>query len=234
MVFDSLSPEALGIAQTATLAELPMNGSSPGRLGVFSADPGLRLLQPYTEDLALVRSAVRRVAAAGSAREEAEGQRLAQINERLRQLDVLSGGVGVDRPAAFGPGNDNSSTAQAIVEAQMANMEMRMIRNFETIDRDHRGFGTASALMTIIQSLTVWPGRKTIVYLSEGLPASPTLQARLDAVVSAANRANVSVYAIDAAGLRLQSSWARHAARSTWPRRSGCVKARPAIRPTVR
>ena len=40
----------------------------------------------------------------------------------------------------------------------MANMEMRMIRSFETIDRDHRGFGTASALMTIIQSLTVWPG----------------------------------------------------------------------------
>ena len=55
----------------------------------------------------------------------------------------------------------------------MANMEMRMIRSFETIDRDHRGFGTASALMTIIQSLAVWPGRKTIVYFSEGLPASP-------------------------------------------------------------
>ena len=206
MVFDSLTPEALSLAQTAALAELPMNGKSPGRLGVFSTEPGLRLLQPYTEDLALVRSAVRRVSAAGTAREDAEVQRLTQINERLRQLDVLSGGVGVDRPAAFGPGNDNSSTAQAIVEAQMANMEMRMIRNFETIDRDHRGFGTASALLTIIQSLTLWPGRKTIVYFSEGLPASPALQARLDSVVSAANRANVSVYAIDAAGLRLQSN----------------------------
>jgi len=206
MVFDSLTPEALGLAQTAALAELPMNGRSPGRIAVFSAQPGLRILQPYTEDLALVRSAVRRVSAVGSAREEAETQRLTQINERLRQLDVLSGGVGVDRPAAFGPGNDNSSTAQAIVEAQMANMEMRMIRNFETIDRDHRGFGTASALMTIIQSLTEWQGRKTIVYFSEGLPASPALQAKLDSVVSAANRANVSVYAIDAAGLRLQST----------------------------
>jgi len=81
-----------------------------------------------------------------------------------------------------------------------------MIRSFETIDRDHRGFGTASALMTIIQSLTLWQGRKTIVYFSEGLPASPALQAKLDSVVSAANRANVSVYAIDAAGLRLQST----------------------------
>ena len=93
-----------------------------------------------------------------------------------------------------------------VVEAQMANMEMRMIRSFESIDRDHRGFGTASALMTIIQSLTIWPGRKTIVYFSEGLPASPAMQAKLDSVVSAANRANVSVYAIDAAGLRSEST----------------------------
>ena len=204
MVFDSLTPEALSLAQTAALAELPMNDKSPGRLAVFSTQPGLRLLQPYTEDLALVRSAVRRVSAAGSARVEAEVQRVTQINDRLRQLDVLLGGG--DRPAAFGAANNNSTTAQAIVEAQLANMEMRMIRNFETMDRDHRGIGTASALMTIIQSLTVWPGRKTIVYFSEGLPASPTLQAKLDSVVSAANRANVSVYAIDAAGLRLQST----------------------------
>ncbi len=72
MVFDSLTPEALSLAQTAALAELPMNGRAPGRIGVFSAEPGLRLLQPYTEDLALVRSAVRRVTAAGTSREDAE------------------------------------------------------------------------------------------------------------------------------------------------------------------
>ena len=35
----------------------------------------------------------------------------------------------------------------------MANMESRMIRSLETVDRDHRGFTTASALMTVIQSL---------------------------------------------------------------------------------
>ena len=114
----------------------------------------------------------------------------------------------------------------------MANMEMRMIRSFETIDRDHRGFGTASALMTIIQSLTVWPGRKTIVYFSEGLPASPSLQAKLDSVVSAANRANVSVYAIDAAGLRSREHAARDAPRAGHGRpRSGCARAAPHASP---
>jgi VWFA-related protein len=206
MVFDALKPDALSLAQRAALAELPMSGDAPGRIGVFATEPGLRLLQNYTDDLALVRAAVRRVSAAGEGREEAEAARRAQLSDRIRQLDVLSGGVGVDRPAAFGPGNDNSSTAQAIVEAQMANMEMRMLRTFESIDRDHRGMGTASALMTIIQSLTMRAGRKSIVYFSQGLPASPSMQAKLDSVVSAANRANVSVYTIDAAGLRSEST----------------------------
>ena len=40
---------------------------------------------------------------------------------------------------------------------------------------------------------------------SEGLPASPALEANLQAVVEAANRANITVYAIDASGLRVIS-----------------------------
>jgi hypothetical protein len=49
------------------------------------------------------------------------------------------------------------------------------------------------------------PGRKTLVLFSEGLPASPALEAGLQAVVEAANRANITVYAIDASGLRAVS-----------------------------
>jgi hypothetical protein len=88
----------------------------------------------------------------------------------------------------------------------MTELEMRMLRTFESLDRDQRGFGSADALQAIVQSLAMLPGRKTIVYLSEGLPASPAMQARLDALVSAANRANVTVYTIDAAGLRTEST----------------------------
>jgi VWFA-related protein len=202
MVFDGLTPEALKLAQNAALAELPMNGGTGARIGVFSAEPGLRLLQPYTKNVALVRKAVQQLAAAGTSREEAELDRRVALNERVKQLDALSGAGA----AAFGPSNDNTTAAQALVEMQLATTEMRMLRSFETLDRDHRGFGTASALMGIIQTLSVATGRKSIIYFSEGLPASPTLQTRLDAVVSAANRANVSVYAIDAAGLRSKST----------------------------
>jgi VWFA-related protein len=169
---------------------------------VFTSDPGLRVLQPYTDNLPLVRRAVNMVTPAGTSREDTEAARRQALNERLVTLDAL--GLGRDS-TAFGPEGGNPQ-AQVIVEQQMTELEMRMLRTFESLDRDQRGFGSADALQAIVQSLALLPGRKTMVYLSEGLPASPAMQARLDGLVSAANRANVTVYTIDAAGLRTEST----------------------------
>jgi hypothetical protein len=85
---------------------------------------------------------------------------------------------------------------------------MRMLQAFDTMDRDQRGFGTTKSLFAILQSMNDLPGRKTLVFFSEGLPASPALQAHLRSVVESANRSNITVYAIDAAGLRAISGTA--------------------------
>jgi len=49
------------------------------------------------------------------------------------------------------------------------------------------------------------PGRKTVVFFAEGLAIPPAVQARFESVVATANRANVSVYTVDSAGLRVHS-----------------------------
>lgn len=203
IVFDALRPEALDLAQKAALAYVPMSGDLDARVGVFAADPGLRVLQAYTGDMPLVRRAVRGVRASSTTQQENEAARRQELNQRLVSLDAM--GIGRDS-TAFGPSGGNPTAAQTLVEQQMTELEMRMLRTVESLDRDRRGFGTATALQAVVQSLAWLPGRKTIVYLSEGLPASPTMQARLDSLVSAANRANVSVYTIDAAGLRAEST----------------------------
>jgi VWFA-related protein len=203
IVFDQLKPEALELAQKAALAYVPMTGDIDARVGVFASDPGLRVLQSYTADMSLVRRAVRSVSAAGTTQQAIEAERRQALTQRLVSLDAL--GIGRDS-RAFSPDGGNPTAAQALVEQQMTELELRMLRNFDSLDRDHRGLGTSAALLAIVQSLARLPGRKTIVYLSEGLPASPTMQARLDSLVSAANRANVSVYTIDAAGLRAEST----------------------------
>jgi VWFA-related protein len=205
MLFDALSPEALALAQRAALAYLPMSTDTESRVGVFTSEPGLRVLQAYTADVALVRQAVRELTPAGNGRKELETENRVALHDRLRQLDAMQSSPGSGEGGSIA-GESGSSLAQSIVERQFVEARIRMMQSFDSLDRDHRGFGTATTLLAVVQSLAYVPGRKSIVYFSEGLPASPALQNRLDTVISAANRANVSVYTIDAAGLRAESA----------------------------
>src|SRR5206468_3247373 len=93
-------------------------------------------------------------------------------------------------------------------ELRLLEMERTMIDGFDTLDRDHKGYDTTLALMRVIRSLSETPGRKSIVLFSEGLPVSPVLSARFDDLIDAANRSNVTVYAVDANGLRSRSNLA--------------------------
>ena len=47
------------------------------------------------------------------------------------------------------------------------------------------------------------PGRKTILYFTESLPITGRTKPRFDALIGRANRANITVYPVDAAGLRV-------------------------------
>ena len=81
-----------------------------------------------------------------------------------------------------------------------------MIRSFEQIDRDYRGYDISQGLQAVVNSLAPFAGRKTIVFFSDGLPVSPAMSARLDSLIESANRANVTAYAVDAHGLRAKST----------------------------
>jgi hypothetical protein len=95
---------------------------------------------------------------------------------------------------------------QSEIELRLLEMERAMIDGFDALDRDHKGYDTTLALVRVIRSLAENPGRKSVVLFSEGLPVSPVLSARLDDLIDGANRSNVTVYAVDAKGLRTSSS----------------------------
>jgi len=210
LVFDSLSSDALGLCKRAALAYLPMTGSFETRVGVFTADPHIRVLQSYTDNPALLRQAVGHVIAAGSSIKEQTAEPLALLRDRRDTLDVQS--QNATAMQTRGGGQQLSATGvsgnigQLEMDRRLVQGQIRMLQAFETLDRDQRGFTTTNALFSVLQSLVEMPGRKTIVFFSEGLPSSPALQAHLQSVVEAANRLNVTVYAIDAGGLRAVSS----------------------------
>ena len=77
-----------------------------------------------------------------------------------------------------------------------------------------------NALLALVDSLGALPGRKTVVYFCEGLTVAPAVEAKFRSIIATANRKNVSVYALDAAGLRAHSKQAETARELTrWPPR---------------
>jgi hypothetical protein len=60
---------------------------------------------------------------------------------------------------------------------------------------------TIDALMRVIEAQRSLPGRKAVIFFSEGLIVPPEQPERLRAIVSAANRANVAFYTLDPGGL---------------------------------
>src|SRR5262249_32671999 len=113
--------------------------------------------------------------------------------------------------SASGPGdstgasNAGAATGRAEVELALVQMQMRMFETFETLERNHQGHATANSLLAVVNSIRNLPGRKTVIFFSEGLSLPPAVVEQFRSVINAANRANVSVYTVDAAGLRIDS-----------------------------
>jgi hypothetical protein len=80
-----------------------------------------------------------------------------------------------------------------------------MLRSVEALERDQQGYASTNGLLPVVTGLRSLPGRKTVVFFSEGLAIPTNVQAQFRSVIHNANRSNVSVYAMDAAGLRALS-----------------------------
>jgi VWFA-related protein len=206
LVFDALSPETLSMCQQAALRTLGMNGETNERIGVFESEPTVHMLQGYTTDTTLVRQALFQLSSAGAGGKDVRVERMDELRQRLTDMDArgqlttaLNGGQGAQGGAVSG------QIGQAEVQRRTIEGEIRILRAFDDLDRDHRGYGTSDSLLAILQSMAFMPGRKSLVLFSEGMPASPALQSRLQSVIESANRSNISVYAVDANGLRIKS-----------------------------
>ena len=89
-----------------------------------------------------------------------------------------------------------------------AEMAERMENTYEEMMRDRNGHAETAALTALASSMGSLPGRKTVVFFSEGLSVPAAIEAKFRAVIEAANRANVSFYAVDAKGLKVHSEQA--------------------------
>ena len=183
LVFDRLAPDARARAHAAALAYIEQGVGPNDYVGVFRMDQSLIAVQTFTNDVQLIRQAIDQVATSGVSvyiSGEKEIAKLWEIHDELER---------------HGPS----------FELIFNEMRIRTAQDFERIERDQQGYFTPNSLLALINGMGTLSGRKALVLFSEGIAIPPSAAARFRSVISNANRANVSIYTVDAAGLRAES-----------------------------
>jgi VWFA-related protein len=203
-VFDRLTPEARVMARKAALGYVGERGQSEARIAVFGIDLSLLTYQTYTRDAALLRKAIGDLGLRSTAQ---FGSQAGQAREAAQQADAGASSMAVLEAGGQAAGQAAQGGAGAgAAEAKFAQMQQRTLETFEMLERDQQGLSTSNALLAVVNSMRALPGRKSVIFFSEGLAIPANVVARFRSVIDTANRANVSIYAMDAAGLRAEST----------------------------
>ena len=193
LVFDRLGIDSRRLARQAA-HDLVKEDLGPNvYLAVFFTDLHLKVIQPFTNDRAKINSAIDR-ATSGAPTDYA--------NSAI-DLQLAAGSTRGSEGSADAAANNRG---QSVDGGGMANEAMnRMINDMleftETSTREQQGRSSIFALWGIVKEQQRLPGRKTVLYFSEGMQVPNALLDQFRGMISAANRSNVSVYAIDARGL---------------------------------
>jgi VWFA-related protein len=193
-VFDRVSAGARDMARKAALA-YTSNGHVEGDVaGIFVVgvpEP----TQPFTTDLTLIRLGIDR--ALGQVRAPSGASPPPDV---AGATPTTAGGVL--------PLGREVRARGALAQATFERVQVQMARALESLEQDAQGYSTTNTLLAVVSGLRDIPGRKTLIFFSQGLIIPSTVQAQFRSVIASANRANVSVYAVDAGGLPVESQTA--------------------------
>ena len=214
LVFDRLSPVARRNACDAALEWVKRPAVRGRAVGVFRIDQGLEQRLAFTDDRGPVMEAIDDVANAVPTSFSSTPDR-ERIRTLRHQIALIEGRV----VSAAGPLSAadssvpmvapdswrRSGAAKEVARRQLSS-ELAMLQALETLERDQQGLATTNGLLALVSGLKTLPGRKAVVFFSEGLALPERVVGTLSAVISEANRGGVSFYAADAGGLRTKSA----------------------------
>jgi VWFA-related protein len=202
MVFDKVLDNR-HLSKQAALDFVANNMQSNVWISVFSIDQRLYLRQPFTQDPYLVKQAINAatgsisVAAASlSGQASLEEQHAKEAKSIAEQAEAGAPGTA---SAVGGPNAGVIGAASA--EAQMAQVIAATLRFSDSIQRQQQGQSSLYPLLSMVKAQGRLTGRKTIIYFAEGLVVPKNLEEVFKTTISEANRANVTIYGIDARGL---------------------------------
>ena len=204
LVFDRLSLDSRKRAHDAALSYLTGGLQPNDFVGVFGIDQTFSVFQTFTNNEQLVRQAVDRAGVAGSSSFKSNLEQIADLTEKQMVLDnqfAQAQGSGSQATAATAAASIGAAAMQQVLNR----LALESAIGFERIEQIQQGHATMDGLLGIISSMNNIPGRKAIIFFSEGVLIPSPVAERFRTVIANANRANVSIYTVDSAGLRAES-----------------------------
>ena len=199
LVFDKLGDDARKLARTGALDFLKRDAGPNAYYAVFYVDRYFKVIQTYTNDMDLLRAAVARATGGTRSAPNSEEGGLERIAQQT------AGAVGTAESLGSGAQGGPTVNGGALADEQASTFTDNMIQLSDQLNRTDLGQVSIFSLWAIVKQLERMPGRKSMLYFSEGYTMPNGLWMQFASLISAANRANVTVYAIDARGLNSSS-----------------------------
>ena len=206
ILFNNLTPDTRAIACQAAAQFVSTLATANDYGGVFVAGVSLTMVQPFTNQTTALRAAIDRVAmtAPNTMSLAAERQARSSRTQGLDPSDPVTAGAESGRGYTTVADREKWLN-QSGSEGMLAQMELRMSETYSRFLAEYEGDAALSGLRSAIAGLSSLPGRKSILYFVEELPITSRQKPRFDAIIAEANRASITIYPVDAAGLRVHS-----------------------------
>ncbi len=205
IVFHGLQQDSRKFVFDAALDFLDRNLRDNVFVGVFAIDNTVIPLQPYTNDHARLRAALELAVDRPFLNFSSwlENVQEAGLNNISFETPV---GPGETQEASIDPtpipGQEGSANIYGEIMRRVQQNTTVGMGLYDQVDVANR---LLIALTKLVEAQGLLSGRKTILFFSPGFTPPVDSQWRFDRLISEANKANVSFYSLDSAGLRTVS-----------------------------
>ena len=200
LVFDKLGEDGRKNARLAAIDFLDHDLGPNVYYAIFYIDRYFKVVQTYTNKVDLLRKAIetatggtRNALTADSGGLEKVYQQSSYAEGSSDALLAISGALGGGAPQGV-PGG-------VLADEQAARFTDQMLQLSDRLNRTDLGQVSIFSLWAIVKQLERLPGRKSVLYFSEGYTLPNELWMQFASLISAANRANVVVDVLDARGV---------------------------------
>ena len=203
-IFDRMDMDGLRLSRQAALEEVSDELPQNVYMAVYALDTKLEALQPFTNSRELLRKAILRAT-------NSPGANFVGVNAQLiTQLENLTGPNTTGKQSLeervdampVGVASENGAPdGFASMDRLMASIMLQTLRFNERSELANSDRSNVFGLLAAVQGQYGLPGRKTILYFSNGFVLSQGMETPFKSVISTANRYNVSFYPIDTHGL---------------------------------